>query len=343
MAHEREDIRRKKARALIARTGHSPIGGHFGAHDDTEEDRKLVEKAVHEHEAHMHPGVKETKLTGLKTGGAAHGPAERKRLDKRARGGSAPGKKGAHVSVIVMPQGGGAGGPPRPVPVPVPVGAGPGGPPMPPPRPPMGAGAPGAMPPPGVPGAGPMMRKRGGSAKRADGGLAPPSDAMLESDKPGALRAAVASKQPKDDYRDARERDAVNAALEGSRKRGGKTAHRDMGGAAPTMGMNGQIQYGPGPMMPVQPIAARPGYGNTGSPLSPQKRGGHAEKRARGGECEPRARGGQIKGGTEPGGPYRLGPGHVEGIKGGAGGGIGRIEKSEALPYAEDRGGRGRA
>jgi hypothetical protein len=175
-----EEIGRKKARALIARTGHhlGKGGGHFaeGGRSDYEQDKRMVAKGIHEHERKMHPGEKETKIR-LADGGMADGNASPARADRspRGKGGKDSGRK-THIAIVVNPGGGapGAGAPARPVPVPVPVHAPPppmAGPPpgaMPPPRPPMpppGAG----MPPPGMgappPGGMPMMRKHGGSTR----------------------------------------------------------------------------------------------------------------------------------------------------------------------------------
>ena len=156
-----------KAHALISHTGnhamHRARGGAI--HEDAEEDARMVEKGVHEHENHLHGG-KHTKLK-LKHGGEVEGHKAHHHMAHRARGGKAAGKH-TKVNVIIAPQGGGGAGA-RPVPVPVPS------------RPPMAAGpapgAPGAggpppMPPPGMtrPGMGMpmaggppgMMRARGG-------------------------------------------------------------------------------------------------------------------------------------------------------------------------------------
>lgn len=151
-----------------------------GGRSDEAQDKKMVKRAMGEHNSQLHPG-KHTKLA-LKDGGAAEGHRGHHRLDRaaRARGGKA---KGSHVNVIVAPGGGGN----RPVPVPVPAG----GSPMP-PRPPMvppgmppgvpppGMAPPGGMPPglarppmpggPGMPPPGMMPRRAGGRVRRAEGG-----------------------------------------------------------------------------------------------------------------------------------------------------------------------------
>lgn len=62
---------------------------------------KKVEEGVHEHEDHMHPGKKKTKLK-LRRGGHVKGEHPKDRLDRRARGGSlGGGKKKGNVAVIV--------------------------------------------------------------------------------------------------------------------------------------------------------------------------------------------------------------------------------------------------
>lgn len=158
---------RKKARQMLRRSGYN-TGGHV-SRSDKAQDRAMVEKAVHAHERHDHPGKPLTKLK-LKDGGRASGKRPHARADKprRARGG----KTGKHGTKVIIVNGAG-GGHDRPVPVPVPKpvpvpAGGPPGAPMPPrgPMPPMAAG-PGAM-------AGrPPMAKRGGATKRKTGGKVP--------------------------------------------------------------------------------------------------------------------------------------------------------------------------
>lgn len=159
-----------------------------GAVSDEDQDRAMVKKAVAEHEEHDHKGEAKTKLR-IKRGGRVEGKEPKTRLDKRARGGQV-GKK-APVNVIVnsgggegekqeaaqagmrqgmqmgavmgaraaaAKMGGGAGGPPGPMPTaPMPGGPPPGGLPIA-PRPPM-AGPPGA----------PPMRAKGGALKLETG------------------------------------------------------------------------------------------------------------------------------------------------------------------------------
>lgn len=166
-AHERSD-EVAKARHLISRTGYKRGGAVDG---DEAQDRGMIARGVHEHEANMHKGEPKTKLR-LASGGQVDGEKGRQHLAKRARGGATH-KKGTKVNVIVMPQGGGGA---RPVPVPVPAGPRPVGAPAPAaaaPMPPPGAAPPMGAPmggrPPGVPG-GPMLRARGGKVPHMDAG-----------------------------------------------------------------------------------------------------------------------------------------------------------------------------
>src|SRR5215472_8499347 len=169
-----ESAGRKKARALLARTGHR-VGGHLGREpaSDYESDKRMVEKGIHEHESQLHGG-RHSKLK-LADGGVATGEMAPMRADRPRRGRSGHGKDGGHkVNIVIAPQGGG--GPPAlrpPMMVPPPR------PPMPPPGaggPPPGGPPPGGMGPMaaapmgvGAPG-GPMPRKSGGRAGLARGG-----------------------------------------------------------------------------------------------------------------------------------------------------------------------------
>jgi hypothetical protein len=173
--HEREG--RKKARELIARTGHhlGKAGGHMRtggrSHDDDKgEDARMIKSALRQHENAEHGGKHER--IRLADGGSAGGDAGPRRADKGARG---RGKDAKTKINIIMAPGHGAmppagppmGGampmpPPRPVPAappPPPAGAMPPGAGMRPPMPPPGVGMP-----PGAAGAMPMMRKAGGRA-----------------------------------------------------------------------------------------------------------------------------------------------------------------------------------
>lgn len=186
------DFRKKAAADHTAKLAHHAGSGGTAKNDsamvaramreDRVEDKKMITRAIGEHEAHDHKGSGKTKLR-LATGGRADDDIASSNLG-RARGGRSPrrgGHKGTNVNVIVAPHpGGGA--------MPMPMGPPPGGPPpMMPPHPavmpppggaPMGAPPPGlgAMPPrpmPGPPvGAGvPGMRRRGGRAGFARGGV----------------------------------------------------------------------------------------------------------------------------------------------------------------------------
>ena len=158
MAHPHSRTHAEKqehARELVRRTGH-----HMASGGDVAQDKKLIERAMSEHDAQQHGG-KKTHLK-LKSGGFAEGHEARRHLARRARGGAA--KKGTHVNVIVAPQPGGGMQPamaPHP-PMPAPAMA------TPPPRPPM-APPPGAgMPPPGMGARPPGMMKRGGGVQKVE-------------------------------------------------------------------------------------------------------------------------------------------------------------------------------
>lgn len=124
---------------------------------DKSADKSMIQKAMSQHEARI--GEPKMKARGGPIGGKmSHG-----RLDKPHRASGGRVKAPVEVNVVVAPSkdkmpGLGMGAlPPAPVPAPGPVGA-PGG-------APAGPGLPPGMPPP------PMMRKRGGRVKRAEGGL----------------------------------------------------------------------------------------------------------------------------------------------------------------------------
>ncbi len=154
MAYMREREGRAKARSLISRTGHGPVGGHFKKGGDTDytQDKRLadseIRKAMSEHDRQLHGKDHHTRLK-LADGGSAEGPMAEPRSDRAPRGKGKDGKAHTNVNVIVA---GGRGGqdqarPPMPPPVPPPH------PPMagPPPGPPPGAMPPGGMPPGGMP------------------------------------------------------------------------------------------------------------------------------------------------------------------------------------------------
>lgn len=153
---------RDAARSVLKGAGYAKGG-------DVSQDRTMVSRGVHEHERNMHRGMKLTDLQ-LKRGGKVDGHKSKHRADRKPRG-----KAGNKVNIMVNAAPKDEAAPmsmPKPVPVPVPMKPpmagpvpGPGGPPigampgpgMPPGRPPM-------PPPPGMP-----MRK-GGAAHRASGG-----------------------------------------------------------------------------------------------------------------------------------------------------------------------------
>lgn len=176
MTESLSEIRQDKQRHAeehVKKAGYAS-GGHVS---DESQDRKMITKAVHEHEEHDHPGKKETKLK-IKAGGKVHGMKPKERMDRRARGGETSehkgGKKGGHTHINIMvgkPDDGGDDakqqlamqqgmqqGKQQGVKLGMALGAkqaGGGGPPMgaPPPHPPMGGPPPGGMPPGGPMGA----------------------------------------------------------------------------------------------------------------------------------------------------------------------------------------------
>lgn len=85
-----------KARKDHERFARRRAGGAMKS--DEAQDKKMIAKAVHEHEAHDHPGKPKTKLR-LKRGGNVKGKMPAERLDKRARGGRLKGKPS--VTVVV--------------------------------------------------------------------------------------------------------------------------------------------------------------------------------------------------------------------------------------------------
>lgn len=184
MHHEKHG--RKKARSMLSKAGYANCGGHFarGGHvkSDKAQDAKMVAEGVHEHESALHKGEKKTKLR-LKDGGCADGGMAKPRADRLRRGGKTKhGKPHTQVNIAI-----GRSHPqpvpvPKPVPVPVPAGGPPGAGPM--AGPPPGAGP---MPPPDGGGAPPMGLKRGGRAKRADGGAL--KDILIGQGLKGASQA----------------------------------------------------------------------------------------------------------------------------------------------------------
>lgn len=163
------------ARAHVRKAGYAAGG-------DIAQDKKMIKKAVREHEGHEHGG-KHTALK-LRAGGHVKGEQGKHRADKMARGGRT-GKKSGGVNIVIATGGGeperrmafqqgaqvgaqmgkmAAASAPRPPMMP-PPGAGGAPPGAPPPRPPMAGPPPGAGGPP--PGGMPPM-KRGGGVKMRD-------------------------------------------------------------------------------------------------------------------------------------------------------------------------------
>jgi hypothetical protein len=213
----KEHHRRKKARDMLTRAGHS-VGGHLGRHiserEDEEKDKRMVEEAIVAHENHDHPGKPHTRLR-LADGGAAMGDAPMGRPDQASRGSRSSGGKGkAHGKTninIVMAPGGGGQQPPEKVPMPVPTQprAAPPPPPQAPPPRPAGAGMPPGAMPPGLAGAGapPMGAPPPGGGgmppgmpMRKDGGRAPM--AHLEAGKgSGVGRLELSKEMSHDEHR----------------------------------------------------------------------------------------------------------------------------------------------
>lgn len=181
MAYHTESVGRKKARALLARTGHhlGKAGGHMPdhlaehlSHADKAADARMVREGIRQHENQEHGG-KHSRIK-LADGGIADGPMASPRADRSPRGKGGKDAKN-HIAIVIAPQAGQQPSPPPAMP-PRPVVAAP----PPPPRPPMPAGMPPGLPPGGMPMAGgppglppglppggaPMMRKAGGAARR---------------------------------------------------------------------------------------------------------------------------------------------------------------------------------
>lgn len=303
MAHETD--RHRKARALLHRTGHKAGAFHHHEtnHEDDSRDKAIadreVRKAIAQHDRQLHGEGKHTRLKLARGGSACEGLASGGRLDRGSRGKKGAKSGGTKVNVLVMPPRGGpdamgnglpTAGAAPMPPRPMPPAA----PPMAPPRPPMGA--------PGMP---------------PGGGAMPPGGMPPGGMPPGMMRKAGGR---------------AHHASGGKVKR----HHRDMGGPAPMAAQN-QMQGGMGQgLAPPQsgPMPAAGMQPQNGQQPSPQQiqmmRARMAQQRGvpQGQPMPAAKRGGRAK--HADGGKAEVGPGRVEGIRGGAGGGLARIEKSEA-------------
>lgn len=357
-----EHARRGNARRILRQAGYN-TGGHLKGHsgDDYAEDKKMIEKAMSEHDRQQHGG-RHTKLK-LADGGVASGPESAPRADRGSRG-KKSGKSGAktHIAIMVAPQ-----GQDRPVPVPVPVGGGPppGGmpprPPMPPPGPPGGmpppgmGGPPPGMPPGGMPPGGPMMRKAGGRTEgwsdrehHRDGGRAkkrPHRDAGGGTGAPQGFGLGAPPPMPtgQDPLRGGGGMGGGPAGMTGGPP---AIAAANMAKAIPTGGFNDpNINGGVAPMpgsrasVPSQFQFQTPTAASAQRAMSqPIPTGGFNDPNKNGGVAPtswgtPAKKGGRAK--HADGG--EVGPGRVH-MTAGAGSGEGRQEKSRALPYGEHDG-----
>lgn len=319
-----EQHRRAKARQMLSNAGYKS-GGHFKP--DGSPAKRLIGEAVREHEDALHKGKPHTKLK-LKDGGSVQSAAFGARIHKPR--GMGKGKK-AHTTVNVVVGG------PKPVPVPIPVGGPPpmgpgGGPPL------MGAGAP-PMGLPGQPPGGPMPgAKKGG--RYCDGGSVKGKDSQRDSIKSTAGK------------------------VEGKLKKGGKARksnHYDLGGpiasggnpwggspimqASPQGGMG--TSSGPGvaqgsPIMGVSPQAGGGGMANPPHIISgPETMGGGMNGGGGGTGIDRQPiptnlmRNGPSCGNYKRGGKIKM-----PDMEGGAGGGLGRLEKAESYGAKVKHGGR---
>lgn len=355
--HEREG--RGKARALVAKTGYSPVGGHFklGGNSDAAADAKMVTKGVHEHEGALHKGSPKTRLT-FAEGGMAGMP----RLDQKSRGGGGSKRSskghGNTINIAVVPHAGGgqpppaaaAPHPPMPVVPPRPPLVGPPGGGMPPGMPPggappiaAGAAPPVAMPrppmapppglPPGVMPPRPPIRTGG---RLARGGAAKNAEIAKEAKEEGESYAEEKREQREGKARGGRASGGASDPLDSldfkreSHARGGRTSHskRMMG---PDSDATAMIKNPP-----------RLDIGNTTamSAASPQLENALAASNKQmlphqqDQDFQPPPI--QKKSGGE------VGSGRVAGIDAGSGSGRGRLEKSRSAPGVE-HGGIGRA
>ena len=101
LTHGMDGKHKSKAHSMMRGAGYSvkrASGGSSEAHD-VAQDKKLVKKAVAEHEEHDHKGEAKTKLK-LKSGGIAAGEKSEHRPDKKSR--MAKGGKAHHTKINIL-------------------------------------------------------------------------------------------------------------------------------------------------------------------------------------------------------------------------------------------------
>jgi hypothetical protein len=351
MAHPYDSVRhdhRAKAHGVLERSGnkkpHRASGGHV--HADEPEDAAMIEDGIHEHESHLHPSKKKTKLRFSKNGGHVEGIGAKHHMGKRARGGRTGKSGGKHVTnVIVAPQGGGGMHPPMPggggmqgAAPPPPRPAAP-----PPPRPagpPPGAGGmpPGGGMPTGAGGPPPGMMNRGGGTHRARGGRTQkmeeegvPHESLMQANKGGKVHhrkhrdmggptgssAGVPANpsqmtpQQVQQIAQQRQQQGGGGMPQGQRPMGPPPGGMPQGQRPTGMPQSGQMGGQRPPMQPPMSAAQAAGAGNA---PPQQKRGGEVRVK----EHSRRAAGGKVE------------------MEAGAGGGQGRIEKTHE--YGSGRG-----
>lgn len=99
MHRETRAPEQKHAERRMKRAGYK-VGGAVHRDADEAQDAAMVKKGIRQHEAHDHKGEKPTKLK-LRAGGHVEGDKARHRIDRRARGGALPGKKGGNINIIL--------------------------------------------------------------------------------------------------------------------------------------------------------------------------------------------------------------------------------------------------